>query len=90
MDIIFIGRIIHSFFQEVDIIYIGHITSYLDRNFHPILHIYSSNKSDWYNLLVRTMQHYYHNNNIKISVYNNNKFMALSLARMTEYITINE
>ena len=46
VDIICIDNILHSFFLVVDIICIGHITSYLDRNVHPIFHIYSSSVID--------------------------------------------
>ena len=41
-------------------------------------------------LLMRTMQQYYHNNNIKSSTSKNYKLTALSLAHLTKYGTGNK
>ena len=41
-------------------------------------------------LIIQKNQQYDHNNYIIVSASNNNKFMALSLARLTEYCTGNE
>ena len=46
MDIIYIGYIFHSFVLVMDIICIGHITSYLAHNVYTIFHIYSSSISE--------------------------------------------
>ena len=47
VDIIHILWILWIYPHFMDIICIGHITSYLARNVCPIFHIYSSSVSDW-------------------------------------------
>ena len=45
----FLFFLFYSFALIVDIICIGTITSYLDRNVHPIFQIYSSSTNAWCN-----------------------------------------